>query len=40
VEYSPDSKTDAAQRASLQQPSLFDFARGRDLPLAVDARRQ
>jgi uncharacterized caspase-like protein len=40
VEYSPDSKTDAAQRASLQQPSLFDFARGRDLPLVVDARRQ
>ena len=40
VEYSPDSKTDAAQRASLQQPSLFDFAKGRDLPLAVDARPQ
>jgi uncharacterized caspase-like protein len=37
VEYSPDSKTDAAQRASLQQPSLFDFARGRDLPLAIQA---
>ena len=36
VEYSPDGKTDAARRASLQQPSLFDFARGRDLFLAIE----
>lgn len=35
VEHSPDPKIDAAMRASLQKPSLFDFARGRDLPLVA-----
>ena len=40
VEYSSDPKTDAARRASLQQPSLFDFAKGRDLPLDIEASRR
>lgn len=35
VEHSPDPKLNAARRASLQQPSLFDFARGRDLTLGA-----
>jgi uncharacterized caspase-like protein len=36
VEYSPERKIDAARRASLQTPSLFDFAKTRDLPLAIE----
>ncbi len=38
VVYSSDPEMDAARRTALQQPSLFDFARGRDLPLAVEGR--
>jgi uncharacterized caspase-like protein len=35
VIYSKDSKIDASRRSSLQQPSLFDFAKGRDLILTA-----
>ncbi len=35
VVYSSDAKTDAARRASLQQPSLFDFAKGRDFTVTL-----
>jgi uncharacterized caspase-like protein len=39
VQYSSDPTIDAATRASLQQPSLFDFAKGRDLPLLIETRQ-
>ena len=32
--YSADKNTDSAIRSSLQQPSLFDFTKGRDIPVA------
>lgn len=31
----PNAQLDAARRLSLQRPSLFDFARGKDLPIAI-----
>jgi len=34
VIYSADKNTDAAKRSFLQQPSLFDFTKGRDIPIS------
>lgn len=35
IEYSADANADAARRTLLQQPSLFDFSKGRDVPLTL-----
>jgi WD40 repeat protein len=39
VQYSTDAMLNAARRTSLEQPTMFDFARGRDRPLSSNNGR-